>query len=127
MGTTILFAQIFGVVLLVEGASMLIRPKEIHHLVGELIDSEALRYVVGMALLLLGLLAVLKHNVWGGSKLETVISLLSWAVLVKGAVYILAPKATFKHFEKLIQNKSIYPVVGVVLIVAGLYLAKIGF
>ncbi|MDP3975319.1 MAG: hypothetical protein Q8P95_00195 [bacterium] len=86
MDTTLLLAQIFGPLLALLGLSILTNPGLLEKVV-KLHDDTAILWVSGLMTVALGLLLVLKHNIWV-QNWTVIITILCWLVLVKGVVLI---------------------------------------
>jgi len=119
MDIALLVAKILGVYLVVSGLFLIFRGKTVPHLLRDFFDHPALLYLSGVILLFLSTLYLLQNNVWDGTW-RTVITVIAWAVLVKGVSYILFPGILYK-----IANKKIFgfvSILGVIAVVAGVVL-----
>jgi len=126
MTTSIFLARLLGPLLLAVGAGILINPKPFHTMAGEVVRSITLVYLFGLFDFAAGLAIVLTHNVWAASW-RVLITILGWLMLIRGAVRILAPEAIMGFAAKVIRNKRLVPVSGVVTGVLGLVFCYFGY
>ncbi len=126
MATSVFLARLLGPLLLAVGAGILINPKPFHTMAGEVVRSVTLVYLFGLADLAAGLAIVLTHNVWAANW-RVLITLIGWLMLIRGAVRVLAPETIMGFAAKVIRNKQIVPVAGVVTGVLGLVLCYFGY
>jgi hypothetical protein len=126
MATSIFLARLLGPILLAVGAGILINPKPFRTMAGEVVRSITLVYLFGLADFAAGLAIVLTHNVWVANW-RVLITLIGWLMLIRGAVRILAPEAIMGFAGKVIRNKQLVPISGVVTGVLGLVLCYFGY
>lgn len=123
MEISLIAAKILGLYLVVSGLFMVFRGKTLPHMMKDFFDHPAVLYLAGVILIFLSSLFLLQGNIWDGTW-RTVITIVAWATLIKGIVYILAPDMLRKMVtKKLMDTVSLY---GVIAIVAGVYLFYIG-
>ena len=123
MEISLVAAKILGLYLVVSGLFMIFRGKTLPHMMKDFFDHPAVLYLAGVILIFLSSLFLLQGNIWDGTW-RTVITIVAWATLIKGIVYILAPDMLRKMVtKKLMDTVSLY---GVIAIVAGVYLFYIG-
>ena len=126
MDTSILLAKIIGPLFLVVGVGIFINLEHYRRLVVDFGASPLSIYMAGTTALLLGLLIVAYHNVWEW-RWPVLITLLGWAVLIKGAVRILAPKLVAERSQRYGRNTNIMMTSAIVLCVLGGVLAYFGY
>jgi hypothetical protein len=126
MATSIFLARLLGPILLAVGAGILINPKPFYTMASEVVRSITLVYLFGLADFAAGLAIVLTHNVWAANW-RVLITLIGWLMLIRGAVRILAPEAIMGFAGKVIRNKQLVPISGVVTGVLGLVLCYFGY
>ena len=123
MEISLIATKILGLYLVVSGLFMVFRGKTLPHMMKDFFDHPAVLYLAGVILIFLSSLFLLQGNIWDGTW-RTVITIVAWATLIKGIVYILAPDMLRKMVtKKLMDTVSLY---GVIAIVAGVYLFYIG-
>jgi len=123
MEISLVAAKILGLYLVVSGLFMIFRGKTLPHMIKDFFDHPAVLYLAGVILIFLSSLFLLQGNIWDGTW-RTIITVVAWATLVKGVVYILAPEMLRNMVtKKLMDTVNLY---GVIAIVAGVYLFYIG-
>jgi hypothetical protein len=126
MNTSIFLARLIGPLLLAVGAGILIDPKPFRTIAGEVVRSMTLIYLFGLFDFAAGLAIVLTHNVWTANW-RVLITLLGWLMLIRGAVRILAPETIMGYAAKVMRNKKVIPISGVVTGVLGLVFCYFGY
>jgi hypothetical protein len=126
MATSVFLARLLGPLLLVVGVGILINPKPFHTMASEVIRSVTLVYLFGLFDFAAGLAIVLTHNIWAANW-RVLITLLGWLMLIRGAVRILIPETIMGFAAKVIRNKQLMPISGVVTGVLGLVLCYFGY
>lgn len=119
METTIIIAQVLGVYFLVSGVFVATHGKTFGQLVKDLFENRALTYVVGMLLVFGGATLVLTQD-YGTDPLSIFVMVMSWAILIKGATYILAPQWLYGMSKQF--SRSTVVMMGFVLAALGIYL-----
>ena len=126
MAISVFLARLLGPLLLAVGVGILINPKPFRTMADEVIGSVTLVYLFGFIDFAAGLAIVLVHNVWAPNW-RVLITLLGWLMLIRGAVRILAPETIMGFAAKLIRNKQLIPISGVVTGVLGLVFCYFGY
>ncbi|OJI06676.1 hypothetical protein BK004_02535 [bacterium CG10_46_32] len=127
MDTSLFLAKVFGIMYLASGVAILVRAKEFRKVMRDFMEHAYLTYFTGFMLTILGLLAVLSHNVWEGAGYVVVVTVISWAVLLKGPAYLVLPGKTMTSLTAWFDGKGWYMFAGIVSLVIGVYLASNGF
>ena len=123
MEISLIAAKILGLYLVVSGLFMVFRGKTLPHMMKDFFDHPAVLYLAGVILIFLSALFLLQGNIWDGTW-RTIITIIAWATLIKGVVYILAPEMLRQMVtKKLMDTVNLY---GIVAIIAGVYLFYIG-
>lgn len=94
---------------------------------GELFTNRLVSYVMGVAILLIGLLLVLTHNLWQGGLETVVITVVGWIVALESLVYLFLSKAMLKKYGRWLKNKSVYYAITFMYLLLGSYLTYAGF
>ena len=125
---TIFLGRLFGLYCLLAGISMIIRKQSIIETVTALVHNAPLMFFIGVATLFGGLAMVLAHNVWSGSGLAVVVTLLGWTTLAKGLLFLFLPPASEANFflGTLHYEKLFYFYLSISLL-TGIYLTWAGF
>jgi len=125
MNTTIILAQIWGPVILAMGIGCFVSRSFYSRLYRE-IGKESLSVLAfGIMTMAAGIAQVLAHNVWDTFS-QSLITLLGWTLLLKGAFFTVAPRVV--DMAPLWEMKHrLVPFAGVIYILAGMYLIWIGY
>jgi drug/metabolite transporter (DMT)-like permease len=119
MDIALLVAKVLGVYLVVSGLFLMFRGKTVPHMLKDFFDHPAIVYLAGVILIFLSSLFLVQYNIWDGTW-RTLITILAWAILAKGVMYILAPEALHKLVTKKVMGAvSLY---GIIAVVVGAYL-----
>jgi len=118
MDTTILVAKILGIYLIVSGLFVLLKGKTIPHLIKDFFDHPAMIYLSGVLLIFLSSIYLIQYNIWDGTW-KTAITAFVWLVMLKGLLYIFAPKVLSDIAIK--KSKNVFKVYGVIAIIVGVY------
>lgn len=125
MATTYLLARIIGWFMLVMGASLFSR-RVFNQVVEDLLANQALLYFSGIIALGGGIGIIVSHNVWGGSFLETVITIIGWVMLLKGFFALVTPKATIVRSMRWFNIRGYWWLYGCIMVILGIYLILSG-
>ena len=118
MELSILVAKIFTLYVLAIGVGVLSGKLNMNKVIDDLEKSQGLSLAIGFTLLVMGALLVQYHNIWV-KDWTVLITILAWAVLIKGFLLIAYPQALFST-GKIYKNAK--PSLGVLFIVVGLVL-----
>ena len=91
MSLTLFLAQFIGWMLLAVGASLLFQGKVFIRALSDITENRTTLFMVGMALYLGGVAIVLTHNIWRGGVLTVVVTLIGWALILRGAASMFMP------------------------------------
>lgn len=123
MDISLVAVKILGTYLVISGLFLLIRGKTVPHLLKDFFGHPAVVYLTGAILIFLSALFLIQNNVWDGTW-RTLITVLAWVVLLKGAAYILFPDALHKPVNKeMLESVKIY---GFIAVAAGIFLFYLG-
>ena len=123
MALSFLLAKLFGVLYLVAGLSMLLDPKRYKRVIEKVMDDDPWLYFGGSASLVVGLLIVIHHNIWG-YRWEVIITLIGWMAIIKGIKLFLAPSG-IKHIVRYVEDHL--QMIGIVVTAVGAFLSYVGF
>lgn len=118
MTLTFFLSQVFGWYFLLIGALFLIKRTEFIQSVGEMARSKALLLLAGFFAVTCGLLVVISHNEWNAGALSTLVTLIGWAILVKGIAIIFLPRqvvAVWTRWSNLEKFAYVYATVAIVI------------
>lgn len=126
MELTILLSKVFGIYLIIAGLACLTRQKWFMHVVHRFVEENLLRLVVAIAEFVAGLFLIFNHNLWGNFA-EGLVSLFGWLLALEGALYLFLPDRGVKKLVGFFNKKGWYAFGGLLSIVLGIYLIRIGF
>lgn len=119
MDVTILVAKVLGVYLVVSGLFLIMKGKTVPHLLKDFFGHPAIVYLTGAILIFLSSMYLLQYNVWDGTW-RTPITVIVWLVLLKGIVYLFAPRALSEVAIK--SSRRLFGAYGFVAVVLGIAL-----
>lgn len=125
MEATIFLAKLWGPVLLAVGLGIYVSRKYYVRVYQEL-EKEALVVICfGMMAIGIGIAQIHFHNVWGTFS-QIVVSLLGWAMLVKGLAMTILPDLVKQSGEWAVKH-NLLSVSGALTVILGIYLSWVGF
>jgi hypothetical protein len=125
MVISLFVAKILGLFLLILGVAFLLNLKEYRKMAEDLVKERSLLMCKGVASVVLGAVLVVKHNVWN-TDWTLVITILGWVWLAGGALSLLFPRVAM-NIAKAVLKQNIILAGSVLMILAGAYLAYVGF
>jgi len=93
----------------------------------EVLDNRAVLFVLGLISMFVGLLIVLTHNVWSGSALDVLVTLIGWLFILRGALIFFLPHGMIRKLFNAIKFAQTYYVIAIIALIVGIYLAWNGF
>lgn len=123
MQTVNFLAQWWGFSLAIISFSLLLKPKNISHFFGLIEDTKNL-LPFGIVNLIAGIALVLTYNVWA-LQWQVVVTILGWAVLVRGLALLLVPETVVHIAHSLRKAGWIHPLLAA-LVSLGSWLAYMG-
>jgi hypothetical protein len=123
MDIVLVTAKLLGIYMIISGFFLIFRGKTLPHLLQDFFGHPAIVYLTGTILIFLSTIMLFQNNIWDGTW-RMIITILSWAILLKGMLYIFFPETLHKMVSrKFLETINVY---GIVAIVAGLALFCIG-
>ncbi|MFZ3044237.1 MAG: hypothetical protein WA058_04005 [Minisyncoccia bacterium] len=99
------------------------RGKTFPHMMKDFFGHPAVVYLTGVILIILASMYLIQKNIWDGSW-RTILTVLMWAVLIKGVSYVFVPEMLNKMVnKKLFASLSLY---GIIMVAAGVYVFYLG-
>ncbi|MBU1084555.1 MAG: hypothetical protein ABIG55_06660 [Candidatus Omnitrophota bacterium] len=95
MESSVFIAKLLGPFLLVVGLGMLLSRKAYDSIIKDFLVSPALMYIGGIMALIVGILVVLKNNIWV-MDWRLIITITGWGSLLKGALLLVFPGVMVK-------------------------------
>ena len=126
MISTIIIAQILGIVLTVMGASVIINKNNVSGAIDEITRNKGFLWFFGFITLVMGTLLITLNNVWGYGWLRLFIVIVGWLTFLKGAFIILFPDYAVPFYKKC-NKASILSLGGIIAFIIGLLLLYRGF
>src|SRR5262245_16040124 len=113
----------FTVQFVIFGIAHLLRPEPLIQFFGVLrAKGEAGVVFIALLSVIMGSLVVGLHNVWSG--IPVVLTIVGWAQLVKGTIYLLFPSVGLRQFERVTPERTtLFRLPGIVLLVMAALLA----
>ncbi len=124
--TTLFLCQLFGLYFILIGLVVLLRRGSVLPIIREIIANRALLFVVAVIELAAGLAITLSYPSIMLS-VEGLLSLIGWMLIVEGILYMLMPVRDVKKMINSFNKPSWYMTGAVLSVVAGCYLAAVGF
>lgn len=126
MELSLFLAKVMGIVVVAFSLAGLARPQLIRDAIRDFDHESFARLVVGCMAIAFGAILVLSHNTWEWNY-RGLVTLFGWIALLKGASYLVAPKAAVNFTKRMVKTKSQMQVfLGACLIFGG-YLVYKGF
>jgi hypothetical protein len=124
---TIFLSRLIGLNSLIVSISMLFHKAAIVATASELAKAPPLLFIGGLFALLAGIAMVLLHNSWSGGLLPVVVTLVGWAVLIRGIIMVfISPEGASTVYEAM-HFGNLYYVYVAIPFCLGLYLTCSGF
>ena len=125
---TIFLSRLFGLFCILVIPSMVIHRQATADWMTALLNNAALMWVLSVITLTAGLAMVLAHNVWSGGALPVVVTLVGWATLIKGLLFLFLPSGVELEFIlSALRNPLLFYIWMMPSLVIGIYLTYAGF
>lgn len=92
---TLTLARAFGVVILAVALAALLSPSRMRTTLDEFARSPGLTFIAALFAVVLGMALVIIHSVWADLP-AALVSLLGWAILIKGILLLAVPEGLLK-------------------------------
>jgi len=126
MEFTLLLAKVFGVYMLLACALLTFRERRVMSVLGSFMSESYARFVTSIFGLLLGLFLINLHTVWS-SVAASVVTLISWAVVVKSIAILAMPEKNLEKLITMFNHKMWIRVDAIFAGVIGVFLTLIGY
>ena len=125
---TLFLSRLIGLYCIVVAVAMFMRGQAIVDTGILLLRDAPLVFFLGVVTLGAGLAMVLAHNVWSGSAVAIIVTVVSWGTLAKGVMFLtLSPDAEAEVFLKGLHYPELFRVYAAISLALGVYLAYSGF
>jgi hypothetical protein len=125
MAATLLLSKVVGLTLIVIGAVIILRRRDLVPVFAGYVEQRLLRFIMSMIELVAGL-ALVMHDTWSPPA-AAILTLLGWMMVVEALFYMLAPDDVVADFMAIFNTEGWYAVGGGFAVLVGLYLAGFGF
>lgn len=118
MDSTLIIAKTLGVYFIISSLFVILKRKTLAMVLKDLLDHQALTYIVGIIITIAGAALIYSNKVTDG--ITNFIEIISWMILIKGIFYIFFPeiiKNTLKGFTRIT-----YTLTGLAVLAVGIYL-----
>ena len=124
---TVYLARLLGLYFILIAVVMMSHKQTIVDTMAALVRDAPLLFVASLGGMVAGLAIILAHNVWTGGALPVVVTLVGWAALIKGLVFmVLPPETSVAYFGALQYGRFFYLYMSITLAI-GLYLTYASF
>ena len=124
---TIFLSRLFGLFCILVIPSMVFHRQATVDWMTALLNNAALMWVLSVITLTIGLAMVLAHNVWSGGALPVVVTLVGWATLIKGLLFLFLPFGLELEFIlSALRNPLLFYIWMMPSLVIGVYLTYAG-
>ena len=120
MDTSVILAQILGIVFVVMGLSMLCNKKGLAKVIEDMLLNKGLMWLAGFMALAMGAIMIAFNNIWT-SGLPLFITILGWLALIKGILILVFPGFSISFYRKM-NKGNIFVWAGVIVFILGLVL-----
>ncbi len=125
---TIFLTRLIGLYCIVVIPSMVLHRQATVDWMTALLNNAPLMWVLSVITLTIGLAMVLAHNVWSGGALPVVVTLVGWAALIKGLLFLFLPSGIESEFIlSALRSPLLFYVWMAPSLVIGIYLTYRGF
>jgi hypothetical protein len=126
--TTRFLSRLLGLYCAIAGLLMMGRRDATVDIVTGLVADPPLMFTLGVLMILGGLAMVLAHNVWSGGLAARIVTLLGWAVLLKGVLFLVfASHGAAEFYLGALQYAKMFYFYASVALLLGLFLTYAGF
>jgi hypothetical protein len=124
---TVFMARLIGLFLVAMAAAMVVNKPFVLQTITAIVHEPQLLLTFGMIVLPVGLAMVIGHNVWSGGPAPVVVTLVGWAILIKGMVLLFLSPAALLNLYEMVRFGDFYYGYAVAIVLIGLYLVYAGF
>ena len=125
---TIFLSRLIGLYCILVIPSMVLQRQATVGWMTALFHNPSLVWVLSVITLTIGLAMVLAHNVWSGGALAVVVTLVGWAALIKGLLFLFLPSGVESELIlNVLRNPLLFYVWMTPSLLIGIYLTYGGF
>ncbi|MHB8085274.1 MAG: hypothetical protein ACYDHZ_05580 [Dehalococcoidia bacterium] len=127
MVLTHFLAQLLGLFLLSLGATELFQKKVFMKVLTEALGNPVALFTWGIVLFVSGLLIVLSHNIWNAGFLALFVTLIGWALTLRGVSSMFIPGDVIARLVRWLKVEELLWLYGMITLIIGAYLTFAGF
>jgi hypothetical protein len=125
---TIFLSRLIGLYCILIALSMMTRRQTTVETVTVLLQSPSMMLILGVITLAAGLAMVLAHNIWSGSALVVIVTIVGWITLLKSLLLLfLPPEMGAGLFVGQLHYGQLFYLYTAISLVLGVYLTYGGF
>jgi len=124
---TVYLGRLLGLYCLIIAVVMMSHQQTTVDTMAALVRDAPLLFVASLGGMVAGLAIILAHNVWTGGALPVIVTLVGWAALIKGLVFMLLPPETSVAYFGALQYARFFYLYMSLTLVIGLYLTYASF
>jgi len=125
---TVFLSRLIGLYCIVIALSMMTRRQATVETVTALLQNPSMMLIVGIITLAAGLAMVLAHNIWSGSALAVVVTLVGWITVIKSLFFLfMPPEMETRLFLQQLHYQQLFYLYTAISLVLGVYLTYGGF
>jgi hypothetical protein len=125
---TAFMSRLIGLYCILVSLAMLAHKRATVEMVKALFQNSPMLFVVGLLAVTAGLAMVLGHNVWSGGALPVIVTLVGWASLIKGVLFLfLSPETESRVFLVGLRFEEYFSFYAAYWLLLGTYLTTRGF
>jgi len=124
---TAYLSKLIGIYCILAAAPLILRRETSVAAVMELVHSAPASFVLGMVIVAAGLALVLGHNTWSGGAAPVIVTLVGWATLSKGLLFLFLSPDEMTSLLLAAHYDQFSQVYGAASLVLGLYLTYAGY
>jgi uncharacterized protein YjeT (DUF2065 family) len=118
--------QIMGLTYLAIGLGMLVNPRFYKEMLNKMIDNEAVLFITGLLVFIIGYFLVAYHNIWTGDW-TIIITIFGWLALLKGLMMVVVPEQSIKLYKAIKISKAQLSVYGIIIFALGIVCTYFGY
>ncbi len=127
MPRTIFLSRLLGLFFLTLVVAGITRGSTLADAAVAIADAPALLLISGMLTLVAGLAIILTHNIWRGGGAAVIVTIIGWAMLIKGAALLVVPPVSWFGLVRDSGFSNHYALYGIPTATLGIYLTFAGF
>jgi hypothetical protein len=124
---TIFLSKVIGLYELAMAVAMLINKAAFIEGINALVHNPPELMMASILALILGLLVVLRHNVWSGGALPVLVTIVGWISLLKGVIFLWLPHSEAEAYMQALHMEQLFYVYAILALVLGAFMTYGGF